>query len=400
MKSKLKKSINDACSWLTKTAQIRNNLPPGSHAAKMPVEFWNGAIKGEYMAADKSWDAFCPIWHTGQAVKALVMASDALNKPELLVDAELSAEFIMRNRLTAGDDKGLVLAFEDFADKINTSAVLEALDGLFFIYKATGNSAYGNAAIQALEWCAAKAYTGNGSFMDLYDYRNKRFIENPFGICKGRPLLEDGVFLTGWKQTGWRKFREIALDTAEKLLTDEKPSGNWIKYGPCKKHRGSIHPRHAYWWGKPMLEVYKATGDERFLKCFSRSIEWYKRAMRKDGGFFRNTYNDFKTDSFGHATSGTACAVICFLNYYEHTRDRKVLKYIRKGLDYCMSMQFTKPEDPNLKGVILEKIQPPDGSDRSPYQIRDLGTIFFIQAASIALRILSGKVTNKKYQLV
>jgi hypothetical protein len=58
-----------------------------------------------------------------------------------------------------------------------------------------------------------------------------------------------------------------------------------------------------------------------------------------------------------------------------------------------MKMQFTNPEDPNLKGAILEKILPPDGTDRSPYYIRDLGTIFFIQAAALYLQ------TFKKTQL-
>ena len=126
-----------------------------------------------------------------------------------------------------------------------------------------------------------------------------------------------------------------------------------------------------------------------FCNVFFCSVEWYKKALRKDGGFFRGTYTDFKTDSFGHATSGTACAVICFLKYYEFTKDEEIIEYIEKGLEYCMKMQFTNPDDPNLKGAILEKILPPDGTDRSPYYIRDLETIFFIQAASLYLQIFN-----------
>ena len=38
--------------------------------------------------------------------------------------------------------------------------------------------------------------------------------------------------------------------------------------------------------------------------------------------------------------------------------------------------------DRQSKGAILEKILPPDGSDNSPYHLRDLATIFFIQAVS------------------
>ncbi|MEX2756812.1 MAG: alpha-ketoacid dehydrogenase subunit beta, partial [Candidatus Sigynarchaeota archaeon] len=42
----------------------------------------------------------------------------------------------------------------------------------------------------------------------------------------------------------------------------------------------------------------------------------------------------------------------------------------------------------NLRGPVSGdpgKVLPPDGSDRNPYHIRDLGTIFFIQAVSAYL---------------
>ena len=56
-----------------------------------------------------------------------------------------------------------------------------------------------------------------------------------------------------------------------------------------------------------------------------------------------------------------------------------------RSLNYCMDMQFTRPDDPNLLGAVLEKVLPPDGTDCSPYEIRDLGTIFFLQAATTCL---------------
>ena len=92
------------------------------------------------------------------------------------------------------------------------------------------------------------------------------------------------------------------------------------------------------------------------------------------------------TDSFGHATSGTACAVLMFLRYLEAFNDKSIIPDIEKGLTYCCSVQFTNPKDKNLQGAILEKITPPDGTDNSPYYLRDLATIFFIQAASEYLK--------------
>ncbi len=382
-------SLNDAINWLTEIAVVKNNEPIGVHGKEMPVSFWNGAVKGEYSIAERQWDFFCPIWHTGQAVKALVMAARALNQDDLLKKAEFSAEFIMYNRVTEGKDEGLILAYEDFPDKVNISAILECLDGLFMLSAATGSNRYCEAALEALRWIKNNSWQPEEQlFNDIYDPENKRFLFD-VSVSQGRPLLDDAVFLKGWRLTGDSSFKDVAVATAETLLRNENPEGNWIKYIPCNKQNGNIHPRHAYWWGMPMLSLYEAIGDERFLACYLRSVEWYKCALRTDGGFFRGTYTDFKTDSFGHATSGTACAVISFLKYYEFTKDEKIVEYIEKGLQFCMKMQFTKPADPNLNGAILEKILPPDGTERSPYYIRDLGTIFFIQAASLYLQIIN-----------
>ncbi|OYT31570.1 MAG: hypothetical protein B6U94_02730 [Thermofilum sp. ex4484_79] len=51
-----------------------------------------------------------------------------------------------------------------------------------------------------------------------------------------------------------------------------------------------------------------------------------------------------------------------------------------------MKVQFRNPEDLNLKGCILSKVLPSDGTDRSLYYIRDLATIFFIQAVTKLLK--------------
>jgi len=386
MTKELRESLVSACKWLTDVAQIKDNQPVGKRGREMILNLWDGAIKGEYSAATKEWDIFGPIWHTGQAVKALVMASSSLNNAALLDAAKYSADFIIANRAAEGEDAGVIWAFEDFPDLVCTSGILETLDGLFVLSEATGETEYSDAANAAVSWVVNKTYCSEKKlFRDGYRYSEHRFID---GKLASRPLIDDAVFLKSWKLTGKEVFKKVAIESAKMLLKNEGPAGNWIKYGPCCAKDQKIHPRHAYWWGMPMLEVYKATGDEKFLQCFFRSIDWYKQALRKDGGFIRGTYTDFNTDSFGHATSGTACAVISFLKYYEHTGDEKIIEYIERGLDYCMRMQFSNPEDPNLKGAILEKVLYPDGTDRNPYHIRDLGTIFFIQAASLYLQIV------------
>lgn len=373
MKKIVLESMQMAADWLVGPAMNREDEPVGKYGKLMPLLRWRGAVRGEYRVAEREWDSFCPIWHTGQAAKALSLAAVTLKRADLKEAATTAAGFVADNRTSTG----ALLAFEDHPDKINTSAILEALDGLFAVKE------YQETAVKILYWTKERLWNPEqGLFYGLYDPVAEKVLPEKMLAGRARPLLDDAVYVTGWQLTGDQALLNVATVTAERLLRDESPPGNWMKYGPCLPSIQQIHPRHAYWWGKPMLSVYRATGDERFRECFISSVDWYRRAMRRDGGIFRDTYADFTTDSFGHATSGTACAVIMFLEYYRETRDDEILPFIERGLKFCMSMQFTNPADANLKGALLEKVLPPDGTDRSPYYVRALGTIFFLQAAS------------------
>lgn len=384
----LENSLRLAVEWLTGPATVKDNQPVGELGRSFGYEQWNGAIRGEYQSWTGNWDSFCPIWHTGQAIKALVMASQALKAPGLLDAAALSASFLLNQQRTSNPDNGLILAFEAGPDWINTSAILEAVDGLFLLSDASGDPQYKDAALRALDWVAGHAWQPSlKKFYDLYDPIRRTFVFDVPG-SQNRPLLDDAVFLKAWRLTGSKSFRKIAYDTADTLLADEKPAGNWYCYIPCNSQAGNIHPRHAYWWGLPMLELYRESGDRRYWEVFRRSVQWYQQGLRRDGGLFRDTYEDFTTPSFGHAVSGSACAAICFMKYMEQTGDLSIRPDLEHALDFCMTMQFTRIEDPNLRGAVLEKVCTPNGSDRIPYLVRDLGTIFFIQAASLYIAMI------------
>lgn len=378
----LSTSLRLACHWIAGIAQVKSETPLPNETRRHAHKTWVGAIRGEYSAARREWAFFCPVWHTGQAVKALVLAGEALGTEEFLPAAQLGGRFILSNTIREGPDKGLILAYEDDPHQINTSAILEGLEGLFHLSRHTGDPCFRDAALDALRWVAGLMYVPTeGGFLDCWNPEKREVVPNRY-LTPIRPLLDDAVFLTGWELTGNEEFKRIAVKTAERLLKDEDPPGNWIGYAPCHRHLGYIHPRHAWWWGGPMLRVFKATGDTRFRDAFRRSVAWYGRALRHDGGLLRNTYADFSTDSFGHATSGAACAAIMHLDAARELGDTDALAVAERVLAFCMKVQFREPADPNLKGAILEKVLPPDGTDRSPYQLRDLGTIFFVQAAA------------------
>ena len=159
--SELKRSITSACEWLIDIAQVKEKqLPSEQNPRGIVYEDWRGAIRGEYSAATKSWDTFCPMWHTGQAVKALVMAWQITGNDSLLEAAKLGGKFIESNRVSDqnDDDFGLLCCYEGEPGESNSSAILETSDGLFYLAEATGQRHYQDIAIDALRWLQRKAY--------------------------------------------------------------------------------------------------------------------------------------------------------------------------------------------------------------------------------------------------
>ncbi len=382
----LTSAVVAACDWISGVAQMKEDTLASEHNShKLEHHHWRGALRGEYRASTRQWDFFCPVWHTGQAIKALVWASAALNRPDLLSAARLGAGFIEAERVTDQSDPnyGLIFAFEDFGDKVSTSAVLEALDGMFLLSDATGDGHYAELAQRAVAFEARHSYLGDGLFRDQLDVKDSTYMPPAPGAEKpGRPLNDDAILLKAVQRGGKPELRTIFYEVAERLLREEDPPGNWIGFGPCNAGTGMIHPRQAYWWGLPMIDAFRDSRDPRYLACARRAGQWYQNAMRLDGGLFRGTRCDFKTDSFSHATSGVACAVRLWEELWEETRDEAWLESIRVGMNFCLSMQFRNVRDPNLQGALIEGVEAPGGSDASPYYVRDIATIFFVQAAS------------------
>jgi hypothetical protein len=176
--------------------------------------------------------------------------------------------------------------------------------------------------------------------------------------------------------------KDIFYATAEGLLAEEEPSGNWIRYWPCNARTHTLHPRRAYWWGLPFVDAYRDSGLARYLACAIRVGDWYIHAMRTDGGMFRDTQVNFRTPSFGHETSGICCAMIIWHELALLNDSPRWRAASDQALHYCLRGQFRAVRDSNLHGAILEQVRPPDGTDSSPYHLRDLSTIFYAQAVS------------------
>lgn len=379
-----KDSILNACRWLIDVAMVKTReLTVESNQYEFSYTDWRGAIRGEYDVATKRWDFFCPMWHSGQALKGLSLAYLVFKEQWLLDGAKEVAGFLTRNCIADRDDPnfGAMYAYEGI-EGINCSAVMETVDGLFHLAKICPEDNYRDIAINVLDRLHKNSYIqGEGLFKPLLLGRRADDKLGP------RPLIDDAVYHRAFKITGEKKYLDCFIEAADKLLNEEIPDGNWATIKPSRLKRG-IHPRQAYWWGRPMLMAYEATGDKKYLDCAIRCADWYTRALRKDGSMFRMTHLDFSTDGFGHATSGVACAIINWHDLTLATGTTRYLSFMQKALEFHLLAQFKNPADENLKGAILEKVLPPDGTDNSPYYLRDLGTIFYVQAGAMLLKNL------------
>ena len=378
-----------ACDWLADIAQVKhaNVMDDPRHPDPSGFQYkdWRGIIKGEYDHASRQWSFYGPSWHTGQAASALAGAAKLLAEPRYLEAARLAADSIVRQSVAdpSDPDFGLIHAHEgDCNARINTSSTMESLPGLLALHEATGEKNYLDVSAASLRWFVKNAFMSEkGLVRDIYNP-----VTRTWEPGEGRPLVEDAVFLIVGRLTKDESMVAAHYRVLERLLLDEDPPGNWIIYSPCSAQRGSLHPRHAYWWAYPFCHSFEDRADERHLQAAIRAGDWYRHAQRADGGLFRTTFRDFNTNSFGHATSGIACAAKLWVYLWKLTRNDEWLTAIDKALNFCVNMQITEPEDGNLKGVIVEKIHPLHGSDRSPIHIRDLGTIFYIQAVCEAAR--------------
>jgi len=357
-----------------------------------PYQSWTGALR-EYDARTHQWFLFAPLWHTAQAAKAILIAQQWNALDEFRPAVQTMIDFVMNGavRENQAETEGLLRGHEGDSTWCNTSCALEALDGLMVYESLSSDPRAAKIIDQSLSWISRKAYlAGKGLFLDNYNPVTGECTSLDWTLrCghPGRPLLDGAVFLRQAIRTGDPCYETIFLETAGRLLKEENPPGNWIQFPPCHAEKGIIHPRHAYWWGEPMVAAWQRTGDDRFLACARRAADWYVKAIRLDGGLFRATSLDFRTPSFGQEMSGALAAACLWLSLCEAGKGDEYAESICLVLRFARELQFLTTEDSNLRGAILETIHPPDGTDRPPFAIRDLGTIFYVQALSRALHL-------------
>ena len=383
-----------------------------------------------------------PVWHGGQAIKGLVLASGlgaaaaklgwkgaGFNRAAWLATAERAAEFTLRNRETSGPDAGLIHAYENDCCSALTSTQLEGLYGLCLLSNATGDRRYADAALAATSWSLKTLMTGAGNeglMYDGYNLTTRRFepmvtnFVTKSGV--GRPMSDDSMFLRASRLATEpalkAKLRAAFFRVLDRLIASEGPPGNWGGYRPSTGVNGSQHPRQAFWWGRPFIDACTRTPQAplfaflpplvtRSLSAVHRYRDGQQNVSRRGDSISRVVQKgaekrrrhvphedaSFQTTTFGQVTSGSACAAILWIELFQVTKDPALLPDIQKALAFVGESLVTNATDENMRGGVIEDSVDPGKCDASPYHLRDIAASFYMQALSMLLEGAAAELT-------
>ena len=387
---RVKQLLQDAAHWLAETARIRGPGDPFVDARSYPVPLggYVGAVRNEYDTRTNEWSLNGPVWHTGQAIRAVLIAYRHDGDASLLDAACAMGEYVVRNIVSDPSDSnnGLLLAYEGDNVTVNNQTAFETLPGLFDLAEITGEQDWVGHARRAADFALKGFNTSEGLLADHFHVDERRFIIDPDNVLAGRITLDDSALATLSNLTGDSHYRDVFLAMAERALRDEDPPGTWIVYPPWHRDTGRLHIRASWWWGFPMLTAFDLTGDERFLDAAVRAGDWYLAQQHLDGGFPYAPLVSGTHGSFALATSGSAVSIIIWANLFHRTGDDRYREPIRRSLRFLAAAQFASDAaDLNVRGALWETLNVPDGTVAPGYRIRDIAPIFAIRACDTLL---------------
>lgn len=364
----LQRALN-GCDWLTDTAQVMD-----------PSHTDYGVIKGEYDTKSRNWKLYGPFWHTGQAVRLLLRAYGITGKEKYLKHSILGGEYMIRDQVMDDRDKKFHGFIHGRGSKAaNTASQLEGLVALNDLYKTTNDARWLDSFRLAVDWIGKNVYIKNeGLFYNGYVAVKDELAP----MEKSRPTNDEAVFWIAYQTFKNPTHLQIFREVSDRLLRDEDPPGNWIKYKPCDPDvfdgQGSIHARHAWWWGYPMLQAYDAFQEQRYLDAAIRAGDWYINNSNLDGGYYYHTTREGHNHlSYDFSTSAVGCAVIMWCDLWQRLGDEKYRIAIERALGFLLRAQFHQDvEDRNIRGAFFEGYLPPDGTMKPGFYIRDIATIF------------------------
>jgi rhamnogalacturonyl hydrolase YesR len=384
-------ALRRGAAWLAGTCQVSRPEQAFVDPKGYPHGDYDGAMRTEYDTRSRTWSVNGPCFHTGQAVRALLVAERRTGEVHYRDAAIRGGAFLLRERIAdeGHPQRGLLKSLEQNDDEVNVQVTIEALSGLLDLHGATGDPTYLAAVRQSADLLLDGAYLPDERLMrDHYSLRRGAFVGDEENALPGRAMVDDAVLDRLTTATDDGRYRAAFLEMADRLLEEEGPAGTWLRFPPWRERVGRVHGRKNWWWGHPLLAAFDAAREQRYLDGAVRAAGWYLEAQNLDGGLYYTPSPDGRHNSFGLCTSVVACAVLFWADLWRRLGDDRYLAPIARGTGYLLAAQFAADvPDPDVRGAFFEAPHAPDGSLAPGYQVRDLATIFAIRALDAVLDI-------------
>lgn len=381
--------ILDGAKWLARTALVNSLEDKFEDPRSYPSTDYRGAVRNEYDTKSAKWLINGPVWHTGQAIRALLIAWHRTNDSLLLDACERMGEYVVRNIVRVTEDPGglLLLAYEGDNVTVNNQTVFETVPGLLDLAETLGDDRLVEQVCGVADFVIDGGFLSEeGLIVDHYHVDDARFIGDPDNPLPGRPLLDDSALHHLAKVSGRERYTDVFIAMAERAVREEDPEGTWIVFPPWHPSTGRAHIRTSWWWGYPLITAYDISGDAKFWEASLRVGDWYLAQQNLDGGFYYSPRTNGKHSSFGLATSGAAVASIVWSELFARTGHEKYRDAINRSVRFLLAAQFGQDnEDVNTRGALWESPNAPDGSGCPGYYVRDIATIFAIRALDCVL---------------
>ena len=96
-----------------------------------------------------------------------------------------------------------------------------------------------------------------------------------------------------------------------------------------------------------LIELYKITGDNRYLQSAKRAVEWLLRMISEEGG----VYTSYPPEVYGIRMGDTAATALVLFGIYDVTGNRTYLTTALRICDYMLLKQNTNPESEAYGGL-------------------------------------------------
>lgn len=328
----------------------------------------DGKSRCDYNWIEGKWHSYEPAWHTGQIIFALVDAYKITGDKKFLKNAERAGNWWCSLQIKDNPKlNGMLKAIHgDGIDYIVFATISDGTNGLFNLWRVTGNKKYAEVPTQAGEWMLEHMYVPEQKvFYDNVDPKTGDVLKenSPFWQGKknqtlydvARPNNEGYIFKDMYDYTKDEKYKKVFIDLCESLVEKQGPEGVWMDFMPNDKAEGKIHPRFPIWYAESLIEGYKLTGNKKYLDAAKKTAEAFAKMQSKDGTIFYINYVNGKKNQNSVCGSATSFAGILWLKLIEAGEGDEFKINVERSLDFVLKNRFPlNHPDKNLASAFFE----------------------------------------------